>query len=89
MFGRRHDAVIRSRKPMLVRVCPKCGSTDVHRSRRRTFKDHLRTLVFMRPFRCFQCKLRFYSWRFDKKIPGESGAKSPRGSSAPAGEKEE
>ncbi|HZQ92960.1 MAG TPA: hypothetical protein VFA60_14295 [Terriglobales bacterium] len=44
---------------MIVRICPKCLSTDVHRSRRTGLRDHLMALFLMRPYRCFHCEHRF------------------------------
>jgi predicted RNA-binding Zn-ribbon protein involved in translation (DUF1610 family) len=40
--------------------CPRCGSETLHRSRRRTIRDHLARIVNLRPYRCEECDLRFY-----------------------------
>ena len=62
---------------MLVRTCPSCGSTNVHRSRRRNLTEQLAALVFRRPFRCFECNNRYISWRFGKSMAPKD-AKRPR-----------
>lgn len=62
---------------MVVRACPKCGSVNVHRSRRRHFPEHLLALVLLRPYRCFDCKTRYFGWRFGKSM-APPDAKHPR-----------
>jgi hypothetical protein len=48
------------------RHCPKCRSTEAHRSRRRgRFESHLMAFLPLRPFRCRNCDCRFYAWYFD------------------------
>ncbi len=39
-----------------IRVCPKCQSENIFRSRRRTL-EYL--LPFFRPYRCYSCERRF------------------------------
>jgi rubredoxin len=42
------------------RVCPRCGSKEVHRERRRGLYVRLVCLVWgVRPFRCSSCDLLF------------------------------
>lgn len=41
------------------RPCPRCGSTRVHRSRRRGFTEHALSLVGLKMRRCHACGLRF------------------------------
>lgn len=44
--------------------CPKCGSDDVRRSLRRTFPDAIFACLFLAPFRCRKCRVRYYRfWR--------------------------
>jgi hypothetical protein len=46
------------------RVCPACGGTDVHHSRRRSWVERIRsTLTTKVPFRCHACGWR--GWRLD------------------------
>lgn len=40
--------------------CPKCGSTDVRRSKAEGFWDAMRRLTRRWPFRCRSCRRRFY-----------------------------
>ncbi len=40
-------------------ACPRCSSTNVRRSRRRWF-DWLLTLIFVVPYRCRDCRTRFF-----------------------------
>ena len=42
------------------RACPECGETQVRRSRRRSLRDHLLSLIGMRPYRCHDCGHRFH-----------------------------
>ena len=44
---------------MNVRICPKCQSLNVHRSRRRGMES-LAAVFFVRPFRCHACEHRFW-----------------------------
>lgn len=41
-------------------MCPRCNSTNVTRSRRWRFRDVLMRLWGMRPYRCHDCRKRFY-----------------------------
>ncbi len=49
---------------MFVRVCSKCGGVNVHRSRRRGLLEYFYSLALMRPYRCFDCNTRFFTFRF-------------------------
>jgi hypothetical protein len=40
--------------------CPKCGSTEMRRSRHKKWTDVLHALVGKRAFRCRGCRARFY-----------------------------
>jgi transposase-like protein len=40
-------------------TCPKCGSSRVHRSHRRTFGERLGILLAAKMKRCHECNLRF------------------------------
>lgn len=42
-----------------LRTCPRCGSKETVRSRRRPV-EHL--LLLFRPFRCTDCQYRFFSF---------------------------
>lgn len=55
---------------MHVRICPKCRSHDVHRSRRRGFVERvLLPLVLKRPYRCDGCNSRYYGYTFARRLP--------------------
>jgi hypothetical protein len=41
------------------RMCPKCDSSDLIRSHRRSWE---RFFPFLKPFRCNSCHVRFYSF---------------------------
>jgi ribosomal protein S27AE len=42
-------------------LCPRCGSQELHRSRRRSLLDHfLSSLFSLLPFRCGRCDLRHF-----------------------------
>ena len=41
-------------------VCAHCGGQDVHRSRNQSFVDSIRAIFGSYPFRCDDCKTRFY-----------------------------
>lgn len=47
-------------------VCPACGCSSVHRSRRRSLLDHLVSLAGIRVFRCNQCGGRHHGTRWLK-----------------------
>ena len=51
-----------------VERCPKCGSKDIQRSRRRSILDFAIGFVF-RPWRCTVCFVRFYRPRWMKGAP--------------------
>jgi hypothetical protein len=48
-------------KVMAEIVCPECRSTAVHRSKRAGFREEIMLrFLFAQPFRCWNCKARFY-----------------------------
>jgi hypothetical protein len=50
-----------------IRTCPRCHSTNVHRShRRRFFERRILPLVLRRPYRCHNCNWRFVDFIFWK-----------------------
>jgi len=52
-----------------ARICPRCGRTDVHRSRRRSFFERLVfPLVLMRPYRCNDCNHRYLDFTFTHRV---------------------
>jgi hypothetical protein len=52
--------------------CPVCGSADVRRSHRRSSLDFALACVFLAPFRCRQCRVRFVRlWRPAFGKPGQ------------------
>lgn len=54
----------------LFRVCPQCGSTDVHSSLRHTFIEHyLLVLLLVQPYRCHFCNWRFRAFRWAMRVP--------------------
>lgn len=66
---------------MIVLICPKCLSTNVHRSRRKSVKDHFMILMAQRPYRCHDCETRFRDFVFSRKIelPAVTIQRPPRG----------
>jgi uncharacterized membrane protein YvbJ len=48
-------------------TCPKCGEQTAHRSHRKGFKDQFVRLFQMIPYRCRQCKARFYAYKAGEK----------------------
>lgn len=43
--------------------CPECQSQRIHRSKRRgILETSLFAVLFIRPFRCLRCDLRFFRW---------------------------
>jgi hypothetical protein len=40
------------------RICPYCGSHDVHRSRKRGIIETMLTITDIRPYRCHYCERR-------------------------------
>lgn len=50
-----------------VRTCPKCQSTNVHRSHSRGFYERrILPLALKRPYRCHNCNWRFRDFAFHK-----------------------
>jgi hypothetical protein len=48
------------------RICPKCGSRRVLRSRRRSFVKHIVCrLLCALPYRCDDCYARFFKYETD------------------------
>jgi hypothetical protein len=48
-----------------MKSCPDCESTRIHQSRRRGIVESIiLATIFVRPFRCERCDLRFYRWSF-------------------------
>jgi len=51
-----------------ARVCPGCKSRNVRRSHRKWGVERfLLPLILLRPFRCKNCGLRYYGYRFSKR----------------------
>ena len=44
--------------------CPQCTSQRIHQSRRRGIMERILAMMFVRPFRCERCDLRFFRWSF-------------------------
>ncbi len=45
--------------------CPLCHSKRIHRSRRKgIIEKGILPLIFVKPFRCERCDLRFFRWSF-------------------------
>jgi len=43
--------------------CPLCHSKRIHRSRRKGMVEKgILAMIFVRPFRCENCDLRFFRW---------------------------
>jgi hypothetical protein len=61
-----------SRKGSAVSIsCPSCSSKRIHWSRRKGFLESgLFTMLFVRPFRCDQCDLRFFRLSFSANPEG-------------------
>jgi len=58
--------------------CPSCGSTSIHRSRRKDFVETiLHYILFMSPYRCDECYERHFRFRLAKHAQRPS-AQSPR-----------
>lgn len=53
----------------MTRYCPRCGSTDIHRSRRWRVPDLFYFIILYRPYRCYSCHLRYHAWAFSKRLP--------------------
>jgi hypothetical protein len=45
-------------------MCPLCDSTDVRASRRFNLVQQILTFSLIRPFRCIECRCRF--WRINR-----------------------
>ena len=45
-------------------TCPNCHGSDSRRSRRRSAKDYLFSVVGVLPWRCSECETRFYERAF-------------------------
>jgi hypothetical protein len=43
-------------------ICPNCSQNRAHRSHR-GFKDWLLSLLALKPYRCHNCKHRFYAYK--------------------------
>jgi hypothetical protein len=41
-------------------MCPQCQSIDLRRSKHRRLKDFVMGLARMKPYRCLECRARFY-----------------------------
>jgi hypothetical protein len=64
---------------MHIRICPKCHSTSVHRSRRRGFVERfLLPLIFKRPYRCDGCNSRYYAYAYGQRLHGASPSTTPK-----------
>lgn len=44
-------------------ICPKCRENRAHRSHRSGPKDYLLRMFHQIPYRCHNCKARFYAYR--------------------------
>jgi transposase-like protein len=45
--------------------CPRCHSEHIRRSKRKgIIERRILALLFVRPFRCESCNLRFFRWSF-------------------------
>jgi hypothetical protein len=43
--------------------CPQCTSERIHQSRRKgIIERRILAVIFVRPFRCERCELRFFRW---------------------------
>lgn len=53
----------------LVRaVCPRCGGTHVHRSKKKTLWDFALGLARIRVYRCEDCNHRHHGWKLLKQL---------------------
>jgi hypothetical protein len=59
-------------------ICPACGSTKVHRSRRKWYERPM-SLIKVRPYRCHACQHRFFSGKVQQDEP-EARARSANNS---------
>jgi hypothetical protein len=44
--------------------CPQCTSARIHQSRRKGIVERVLAMMFIRPFRCERCDLRFFRLSF-------------------------
>lgn len=44
-------------------ICPECKQDRAHRSHAAGFKDRIYKLFEMIPYRCHECRVRFYAYR--------------------------
>lgn len=58
--------------------CPKCKSDKAHRSHKKGAVDFLNSLVQRIPYRCHDCKLRFYAFRAGETSPRLRSAEERR-----------
>jgi hypothetical protein len=54
-------------------MCPLCDSADVRASRRFNFVQQILTFSLIRPFRCVECRYRF--WRISRHAQGTNETK--------------
>ena len=52
------------RRSIVLVNCPQCTSQRIHQSRRRGIMERILSMMFVRPFRCEGCDLRFFRWSF-------------------------
>lgn len=43
-------------------ICPKCGKSSAHRSHR-SWTDRILSFVALKPYRCRDCRHRFYAYK--------------------------
>ena len=55
-------AVARYSQESSTRQCPKCGSSQICRSRRRNLLDMFLGALLLNPYRCTQCLRRFFGF---------------------------
>lgn len=56
--------------PVEKLCCPRCGSSEISRSRPRgVMEKHLGNLMHLRPYRCYECSLRFWKRRSTAPAP--------------------
>ena len=62
---------------VIAKLCPKCFSPNVRRSRRRSVEDFLVILLLRRPYRCRMCRHRYMQFVFGERIRGRDFASVP------------
>lgn len=73
------EAVSRPKMLFILRaVCPRCGSTQVHRSRKKTPWDFALGLARVRVYRCEHCQHRHHGWKLFKQLALPVKATGPR-----------